>query len=91
MEKIAIIKVDPLEEAYFIISCNLDLKIRWDIFICILVLYNSFSIPFELAFALGQSDAIDAVNWVVDAIFMIDIIVGFRTTFLDFDGKEIVD
>ena len=39
---------------------------------------------------MGHSNLITAVNWAVDSLFFIDIIVGFRTSFMDKDGKEVL-
>lgn len=72
------------------VSYNLDWKKRWDILICCFVLYNAFSIPFELAFQ-NNMEMTDGINWAVDAFFIIDILVGFRTSFIDKDGHEILD
>ena len=33
---------------------------------------------------------ITAINWEVDSLFFIDIIVGFRTSLMDKDGKEVL-
>lgn len=90
MEKTKIIKEDPIQSAKWIMSCNQDIKKQWDVFVCLLVIYNSFSIPFELSFnrVTGYTDAL---NWIIDVFFFLDIVVGFRTSFLDQDGKEIAD
>ena len=93
MEKVKLKKVDPVQQAKWIISLNSDWKKRWDILICMFVLYNSFSIPFELAFHDVHSHAsefVEILNWGVDSLFLIDIFVGFRTSYLDNDGKEVL-
>lgn len=90
MEKVKLVKVDPLSKAFCIVSHNLEWKKRWDILICVFVLYNSFSIPYELAFTIGESEVIGGINWAVDSLFLIDIFVGFRTSFIDKDGKEVI-
>ena len=54
------------------------------------VLYNSYSIPYELAFQIGDSDIINGINWAVDSLFLIDIFVGFRTSYMNKDGKEVL-
>lgn len=79
-----------MDKVFCIISCNLDYKKRWDIIICTLVLYNSFSIPYELAFSMGSSKIIEGINWAVDSLFLLDILIGFRTTFINKDGKEVI-
>lgn len=51
-----------MDKVFCIISCNFEWKKRWDIVICIFVLYNSFSIPYELAFQMGSSKIIEGIN-----------------------------
>lgn len=79
-----------MDKVFCIISCNFEWKKRWDIVICIFVLYNSFSIPYELAFQMGSSKIIEGINWAVDSLFLLDIFIGFRTTYIDNDGKEVI-
>ena len=37
------------------ISCTSKYKIQWDIFVLVLVLYNTFSVPYTVAFVINIS------------------------------------
>jgi hypothetical protein len=66
----------------------------WDLFIIILALYNAVFIPIELSFAplRFSGTTYTIVDATVDFFFLLDIVMTFRTTFIDFEaGKEITD
>lgn len=78
-------------------------KITWDWFILALVIYTSIEIPFATAFLgnnghssrdiwdkLSSREPHEIVNVIVDVMFIIDIIINFRTTFIDGSSDAIV-
>ncbi|PCI27194.1 hypothetical protein COB52_05170 [Candidatus Kaiserbacteria bacterium] len=80
-------------ELEWIIKSTSSRKLYWDMFIIILAIYNSFSIPFVIAFeppGLVSSTLFDFLNTVIDLIFMCDIAVMFRTTYMNKFGDEVV-
>ena len=68
-----------------IISQQNKLKFRWDVFIIFLAIYNSFSIPYAIAFRppAFETTFMTIFNLMIDMLFMCDIAVGMRTTYLD--------
>lgn len=69
-------------------------KTKWDLVIIFLAIYNSFQIPFEIAFdpEKMKSPGFIALNTTIDLVFLLDIIVNFRTTFYDIEtGDEVFD
>ena len=73
-------------------------KIKWELFILFLAVWNLFYVPYNFAFSsdLGNSTATDVLNFIVDIIFMVDVAINFRTTIINektgeeiFDGKRI--
>lgn len=60
--------------------------------IMILSLFNAFSVPVMISFDKDVSrvtkSLYDDVNYVVDFFFFIDIIISFRTAFIDDRGNE---
>lgn len=76
------------------IRINDPRKTRWDLLIILFAIYNCFGIPLEIAFeppAMGSA-LFTLVNSLIDLAFLIDIIICFRTTFLDVEtGDEIFD
>lgn len=61
----------------------------WDFFIIGLALFNCIYMPVELAFKT-RNENMDGINLFIDILFIIDVVVSFRTTFLnEKEGEEI--
>ena len=76
------------------ISQNDPRKTNWELFVIVLALYNSFSIPFELSFTpeIMEGPMFFLLNAIIDIMFGIDIFVSFRTTFYHpVTGDEVKD
>jgi hypothetical protein len=73
----------------FMISFNDNLRMRWDLFVIILAIYNCFWIPFEIAFEPAVNFFIVTLNSFIDLIFYIDIVFNLRTTYMTEEGEEI--
>lgn len=59
-------------------------RMRWDLFIIVLALYNCISIPLNVAFPDGEeSKVVELFERIVDVLFACDIIITFRTTFIN--------
>jgi hypothetical protein len=73
------------------ISINQPGKTNWDLFIMILATYNCFQIPIEVAFSPEsfKSFPVKFTNSMIDFLFLIDIIVSFRTSYIEEGGQEI--
>lgn len=85
-----------------ITSCTIShesaFKVTWDWFVLALVLYTAIEIPFSNAFLgntkqsksiweeLSSGQAREIANVIVDVMFIIDIAINFRTTFVE--GKS---
>jgi hypothetical protein len=69
-------------------------KLRWDILIMILAIFNCYAIPVDVAF---EPPAFDNIFWIlintlIDCLFFIDLIVYFRTTFIhEKTGNEVIE
>jgi len=59
-------------------------RMSWDMLMVLLLAYVSVSLPFTFGF--GSVDIIAAVDNVCDTLFLIDIMLNFRTTYID--GNE---
>jgi hypothetical protein len=69
-------------------------RCNWDLLIIVLVLYNAFTLPLEIAFnpPFLSSEVAKYVNLFLDLFFLIDIFVNFRTTYVDnFSGEEVTN
>lgn len=77
-----------------VLSCNSDHKTRWDLFVMFLATYNCIQIPLEVAFDpdILQQSFLKTFGVLVDIIFFLDILVAFRTTYIDIrNGQEIME
>lgn len=68
-------------------------KDRWDKFILILAIQNSFIIPIDLAFGpeFTKGFKFKVFDGIVDILFLVDMILMFMTSYQDSRGKEIKD
>jgi hypothetical protein len=65
----------------------------WDLFVLILALQNSIIIPFDLAYEpeFTGTTGFKIFDFVVDFLFLIDMILMFIHSFLNKKGIEIFD
>lgn len=67
-------------------------RIRWDLFIMLFAIWNCIQIPYSIAFNQNseQSPMFTAFNLFVDSFFIADLLINFRTSYLNEDtGEEI--
>lgn len=78
----------------YIIKANSLFRTNWDLFVIVLAIYNALSIPLSIAYSPLSlaSPEFQATDAIVDFIFLLDIVITFRSTFLDPEkGEEITD
>lgn len=64
----------------------------WDMFVLVLAIMTSFSVGFELVLTdLDQRTNYRVFSATSDVLFLIDILVQFRTTFFNETGEEVRD
>jgi hypothetical protein len=67
----------------FIVDPNRPAKIQWDLFVGFLIVYGFVTLPYVMAFPsevnCGETDPNLIIDWLVDILFIIDIVVNFRT------------
>lgn len=87
-------QLERLKHIKYLIRGHSTIKLRLDIVIMILAIFNCFAIPFDVAF---QPDFMDSwwilvLNSVIDFVFLFDLIINFRTSFIHGKtGKEIIE
>ena len=83
--------IEEKKKINFIFRPNDGFKSKWDMIIMVSAIFNCFTIPFKVAFEPEYMDtvAFNAVNHVIDFIFLIDIGITFRTALIDAYGNEI--
>jgi len=76
------------------IRYNDKFKMRWDLIVIFLALYNCLSIPFNVAFSEMKMDEMMGIvifERLVDVSFALDICFNFRTTFINpKTGTEVI-
>ena len=73
----------------WMLSFSDNKRVNWDIFVIILAVWNCIYITFSISFEFNEPLGIFIVNSIIDALFFVDIIVTFRTTYFDKSGEEI--
>ncbi|XP_041021102.1 potassium channel KAT3 isoform X1 [Juglans microcarpa x Juglans regia] len=63
----------------------------WQTFLVVLVVYSAWASPFELAFGKVASGSLEPVDLVVDAFFVVDIILTFFIAYFDKSTYLLVD
>lgn len=60
-------------------------RMNWDLLIIVLALYNCIMIPLGLAFSkdINDSQTINIIERIVDVFFLLDIVLNFRTTYIN--------
>jgi hypothetical protein len=69
-------------------------RFYWDVLIMLLAIFNCLTVPVQFAFKpdIFQSDGFKIINWTITGIFVLDLLVNMRTTYIDGrEGEEIGD
>ena len=77
-----------------IISYSNKYRIKWDLFVILLAIYNSITLPLVLAFEppFLKGSFLDTFDMFIDFLFLLDIIITFRTTIIDpRKNTEVID
>jgi len=82
---------DNKDKVNFIFKPNDSFKSKWDILIMISAVFNCFTIPFKVAYQppFMEAPSYGVLNNIIDFVFLIDIMVTFRTAFVDDFGVEV--
>ena len=76
----------------YIIRQNHPYHVWWDLFIILLAIWNSYTIPLDVAFEpeAFRSPSMLISNYIIDSMFLLDIILNFRTSYQDLNGDEVL-
>jgi len=77
----------------FLISVTSSHRLRWDLFIMGLAVWNCFYVPFAMAFLTASENAqILPVNVLIDLTYTLDVVVYARSTYIDLStGEEVTE
>lgn len=74
---------------FLIISHRSNTKLRWDFLIGIVIVFGAILIPYRLCFNVPTTTAYLVYDIVTDVILAVDILVSFRSTYVDADGLTV--
>merc|ERR550537_1128167 len=74
---------------FLIIRHNRPFRVAWDMVMMCLLFYISLSLPYSLGF--GQPEELENVDRTFDFLFCIDLLLNFRTSYIDSNDNFIVD
>jgi hypothetical protein len=69
-------------------------RLHWDLIIIIFSVYQAVTVPLDIAFEpdVFNSPTFRTLNSMIDLVFIMDILIRFRTTYIDpISGEEVVD
>ena len=67
----------------YLLNPNATVKLKWDLFVGLLIITSVIIVPLRLGFDLGLSTEWAAFDWSTDFFFALDIAINFRTCFMD--------
>ena len=76
---------------YWLITPSGHFKQRWDPFIQLLVVYNSTFIPLSLAFAYRLETTHTVIDYAVDLLFVVDMVVSCSTVYYNRHFELVMD
>lgn len=83
---------DTKRRSRYLVCISDPLRVKWDLFVMVLAIYNSFSIPFMVAFYSNNDLSLLIIDSIIDFCFFLDIIFNFRTTYINMKtGEEVSD
>ena len=65
-------------------------RIRWTLFIMLIVMYSVLSTPFRIAWPTQSTLAAEVVDYVIDFFFFLDILTNFNTAYIDSRTEALV-
>ena len=63
----------------------------WNILIIILLIYTATVMPFHMAFAIEEDEALSwkVIDWMLDSLFMLDVIITCFSSYYNDEGRLI--
>jgi len=65
----------------FLFEADGKWKVAWDMFIIVLTIWNVLHVPFDFAYSTSDHIMMEILETTIDIIFVVDIIISFRTIY----------
>ncbi|RHZ18708.1 hypothetical protein DYB26_015547, partial [Aphanomyces astaci] len=72
----------------FVISLNSKFKLWWDVAVAFLTVYVVIVTPVQVGFGLKDYQTLDNIQVFVDAMFIVELVLTFRTSYIDSATRE---
>ena len=74
-----------IESLNGLIRPNDSFKIKWDLLVMLLAIFNCLFVPVNISFELEELHSVGFTigNLVIDFLFLVDILICFRTIYID--------
>lgn len=84
-------KIKNLWDA-FLFKPSSSFKIKWDLFIILLAIWNALTLPFEFAYPqlFEDNTTFNYFDHLIDVLFGIDVIINFRSAYRDSKTDELI-
>jgi hypothetical protein len=71
---------------------NKGFKLRWDLIVIILSIYQAFVLPLQFSIPNTFVDLkfVEVFDVIIDYLFFLDIIINFRTIYIDPKSEEVI-
>eukprot|EP00750_Incisomonas_marina_P006949 INCI14743.11.p1 GENE.INCI14743.11~~INCI14743.11.p1 ORF type:complete len:693 (+),score=126.76 INCI14743.11:134-2212(+) len=88
--------IDVITQRLCVISQTSTFCVVWDISIFVAVAWIAVIMPLQIAFnddlsLFWNSKAVVWIDLIIDLLFWADVMVSFRTSYVDYSGEEILD
>ena len=80
---------DEVDYWYIIHPIKSRFRRDWDLLLCVLIVYNALAVPYRIAFSTVEADWVRALDYAVDALFMVDIPLNFITGYV-YKGETVL-
>lgn len=82
---------EPTKVPFLMLRYFSTVRVAWDMVLAVLLLYLVIVLPFLFAFSeADEAGAFSIIGFFVDIVFLADIVMNFRTSYLNKEGVEIV-
>ncbi|KAF0698355.1 Aste57867_11005 [Aphanomyces stellatus] len=72
----------------FVISLNSKFKRWWDVLVAVITIYVVIVTPIQVGFGLKDVQTLDSIQIFVDTMFIVELVLTFRTSYIDSATRE---
>ena len=93
VESFSFVTNQPKAKSACLLNATNPFKLKWDLFLALLTIWNCFYVPYEVVFIDYSADfGLQSIEIVTEIAYMVDILLRIRTSYVDqTTGEEITD